>query len=134
MNIWKRSWVWNGQRHHAWRVDWKDSAGRHQRQFRSKVEADLFREKLIKEKHSREYGVLLESSFPDFVNIYEAKKPWRTESYRDRVMSALHLMPFTQFPTAGRSRRIGMSGLPPRSRPRLSARTWPPSPTASSGR
>jgi integrase len=98
MNIWKRSWFWNGQRHHAWRVDWKDSSGRHQRQFGSKVEAELFREKLIKEKHSREYGVLLESSFPDFLEIYEAKKPWRTESYRDRVMSALRLMPFQQFP------------------------------------
>src|SRR5438105_11533784 len=100
MNIWKRSWSWNGQRHHAWRVDWKDLSGRHQRQFRAKVEAELFREKLIKEKHSRDYGVLLASSFPDFLKIYEAKKPWRTESYRGRVMSALHLMPFEQFPTA----------------------------------
>lgn len=100
MNIRKRSWVWQGEKRHAWRVDWKDSSGRHQRQFRSKVEAELFQEKLIKERHSREYGVLLESSFADFLKIYEAKKPWRTESYRGRVMSALGQMPFLQFPTA----------------------------------
>jgi integrase len=98
-NIRKRSWTWNGQRHHAWRVDWKDSSGRHQRQFQSKVEAELFRDKLIKERHSREYGVLLETTFPDFLKVYVVKKPWRTESYRARVMSALGLMPFQQFPT-----------------------------------
>jgi integrase len=99
VNVIKRSWAWQGQRHHAWRVDWKDTSGRHQKQFRSKVEAGLFRDKLIKEKHSREYGVLLESTFRDFLKIYEQKKPWRTESYRERVMSALGVMPFETFPT-----------------------------------
>ncbi len=98
MKIWKRSWVWNGKQHHAWRVDWKDSSGRHQRQFRSKIEAELFQEKLLRERHSREYGVLLNSNFCDFLKIYESKKSWRTESYRERVMSALRLMPFTEFP------------------------------------
>ena len=98
-NIRKRSWTWNGERHHAWRVDWKDASGRHQRQFHSRIEAELFRDKLIKERHSREYGVLLESSFPDFLKIYETRKPWRTDSYRVRMMSALRLVPFEQFPT-----------------------------------
>jgi integrase len=44
--------------------------------------------------------VLLEASFADFLDIYQAKKPWRTESYRERVMSALKIAPFESFPSA----------------------------------
>src|SRR2546428_795644 len=55
---------------------------------------------LIRHHYAQEYGVLLESSFPDFLDIYEAKKSWKTDSYRERVMSALRLMPFEHFPNA----------------------------------
>ena len=48
----------------------------------------------------RDYDVLLETTFSNFLKIYEAKKGWRTESYRERVMSALKLMPFASLPTA----------------------------------
>ena len=100
MNIRKRTWSYKGRKSAAWQVDWSDRTGRrHQQQFKTKQEAELFRDKLIRERYAKEYGVLLEASFSDFLDLYEAKKPWRTESYRDRVMSALRLMPFKEFPS-----------------------------------
>jgi len=101
MNIRKRNWKWRGERRTAWRVDWNDPTGRRrQKQFKTKQEAELFRDKVIRERYAREYGALLKASFPEFVKIYEAKKPWRTDSYRERVMRALKLVPFEEFPTA----------------------------------
>ena len=100
MNIRKRTWTWKGEKAVAWQLDWTDGGKRRQQQFRRRQEAELYRDKLIRERYAREYGVLLEASFPDFLKIYASKKPWRTESYRERVMSALALMPFEQFPTA----------------------------------
>jgi integrase len=82
-------------------VDWRDSSGRRrQRQFKTKDEAKLFRDKLVRERYAKEYGVLLEASFAELLEIYEAKKPWRTESYRERVMRALRLTPFQDLPSA----------------------------------
>jgi integrase len=69
-------------------------------QFATKHEAELYRDSLIRKRYARDYDVLLEASFPKFVEVYEARKPWRTESYRGRVMSALKQMPFARFPTA----------------------------------
>ena len=46
-----------------------------------------------------ENGVRLEASFQEFLEIYEAKKPCRTESYHERVMRALLAMPFAGLPT-----------------------------------
>ncbi len=100
MNIRKRTWTWKGAKAVAWQLDWSDGGKRRQKQFRTRQEADLYRDKLIRQRYACEYDVLLEASFPDFLKIYESKKPWRTESYRERVMSALSLMPFEQFPTA----------------------------------
>jgi len=99
MNIRKRTWTWKGAKAVAWQLDWNDRGKRCQKQFPTRQEAELCRDKLIRERYAREYDVLLEASFPDFLKIYETKKPWRTESYRERVMSALSLMPFEQFPT-----------------------------------
>lgn len=100
MTIRKRTWKWKGQKRQAWRLDWRANGKRRQKQFKTKQEAELFRDKLIRERYAQEYGVLLKSSFRDFLENYEAKKPWRTESYRERVMGALRLMPFEEFPTA----------------------------------
>jgi integrase len=100
MNIRKRTWTWKGAKAVAWQLDWNDEGKRRQKQFRTRQEAELYRDKLIRGRYAREYDVLLEASFPDFLKIYESKKPWRTASYRERVMSALSLMPFEQFPTA----------------------------------
>lgn len=100
MNIRKRTWSWQGEKSVAWQLDWTDGAKRQRKQFGTKQEAELFRDKLIRQHYARDYDVLLEASFPDFLKIYVAKKPWRTDSYRERVMSALHLVPFEQFPTA----------------------------------
>lgn len=100
MNIRKRTWTWQGERGTAWQLDWRDAGGRHQKQFRTRQEAELFRDKLIRERYAHEYDVLLETTFRDFLKIYEARKPWRTESYRERVMSALGQMPFEGLPSA----------------------------------
>jgi integrase/recombinase XerD len=100
MNIRKRTWKWKGERHTAWRVDWTDpTERRRQKQFKTKQEAEFFRDKVIRERYAKEYGVLLKASFEEFLKIYETKKPWRTESYRERVMRALKLVPFEEFPT-----------------------------------
>src|SRR5262245_2645893 len=98
MNIRKRVWTWRGEKRTAWVLDAMDGTRRLRRQFATKQEAELYRDKLIRNHYAGEYGVLLEASFPDFLKVYEAKKPWRTETYRDRVMSALRLMPFDHFP------------------------------------
>ena len=97
MNIRKRTWTWQGAKAVAWQLDSNDGGKRRQKQFRTRQEAELYRDKLIRERYAREYDVLLEASFADFLKIYVAKKPWRTDSYRERVMSALKLMPFEKF-------------------------------------
>ena len=99
MNIRKRSWTHDGKKSIAWLVDWKDRSGRRRHQFATKLEAEHFRDKLIRERYAKEYGVLLEASFSECLKIYEGKKPWRTESYRERVVQALGLAPFGEFPT-----------------------------------
>jgi integrase len=98
MNIRKRTWTWQGEKRTAWLLDSKDGTRRLRKQFATKQEAELYRDRLIRNHYAAEYGVLLEASFADFLDIYEAKKPWRTESYRERVMSALRLVPFEYFP------------------------------------
>jgi integrase len=98
MNIRKRTWTWEGEKHTAWVLDSKEGTRRLRKQFATKQEAELYRDKLIRNHYAEEYGVLLEASFSDFLDIYDAKKPWRTDSYRERVMSALKLMPFDHFP------------------------------------
>jgi integrase len=100
MNLRKRTWNWNGERGSAWQLNWRHEGKRSQKQFRTRQEAELFRDKLIRDRYARDYDVLLEASFADFLDIYEAKKPWRTESYRERVMSALTQVPFEGFPSA----------------------------------
>jgi integrase len=101
MNIRKRTWTWRGDKGTAWVLDAKDGTRRLRKQFATKQEAELYRDKLIRNHYAQDYDVLLEASFAEFLDIYEAKKPWRTDSYRGRVMSALRLMPFQHFPNVG---------------------------------
>ena len=100
MNIRKRTWIWHGEKGTAWQLNWRVAGKRRQKQFRTRQEAEHFRDKLIRERYAREYDVLLETTFPKFLDVYEQKKPWRTETYRERVMSALRLMPFEAMPSA----------------------------------
>jgi integrase len=100
MNIRKRTWTWKGERASAWQLNWRHGGVRHQKQFRTRQEAELYRDKVIRERYARDYDVLLDTTFLEFLKVYEARKPWRTESYRERVMSALRIMPFDALPSA----------------------------------
>src|SRR5687768_1446927 len=100
MNIRKRTWSWQGKKRTAWVLDANDGTRRVRKQFAAKHEAELFRDKLIRSHYAAEYGALLQSGFSEFLALYEQKKFWKTQSYRTRVMSALRLMPFEQFPNA----------------------------------
>jgi hypothetical protein len=100
MNIRKRTWTWKGERASAWQLNWRHGGARHQKQFRTRQEAELYRDKVIRERYACDYDVLLDATFPEFLKLYEARKPWRTESYRERVMSALSIMPFEALPSA----------------------------------
>lgn len=97
MKIRKRTWTRQGEKKTAWRVDWKTPGGRRmQKQFRSRNEAQLFLEKLVKDKHARTYGVLLDPiTFEAFLPTYVAKKVWKTETSRERTSWSLQaLRPF----------------------------------------
>jgi integrase len=107
LRISKRTWTYHGKSSSAWRLDWRDSSGRHKKQFKTQREADLFMKKLIREGEQTEYGVLPEITFDKFVEVYVEKKPWRSDSYRERISSALGLVPF-----AGRAlRAIGRADI-----------------------
>src|SRR5712692_4375643 len=101
MNIRKRTWNRNGTKHTAWVVDARGH-GNKRRQFPTKAEAELYHDKLIRQRYAEEYQVPLDAtiSLKDFLDIYEKKKSWRTESYRARTMSALGLVPFRELPIA----------------------------------
>ena len=96
MKISKRTWTYNGRKASAWRLDWRDASGRHKKQFKTQRSADFHMKKLIREGEQAEYGVLPEITFEKFVEVYTEKKPWRSESYRERVSSALGLVPFAE--------------------------------------
>lgn len=95
MKISKRTWTYHGKKAIAWKVDWRDDSGRRRKkQFHTQREADLYMRKLIREGEQVQYGVLPDITLRDFVKVYVEKKPWRTGSYRERVASALRLLPF----------------------------------------
>ncbi len=91
MNIRKRTWISKGVRKHAWMLDWRPETGRRfRRHFATRQEAELAFAKLRREHHAHEYGTLVDRiSFKDFRKLYEEKKPWRTDTYRERVMISL---------------------------------------------
>lgn len=90
MNIRKRTWSWRGKTNHAYMLDGRVGRRRIRRQFRTRNEAELYRDKLIRERRSEAYGTLLDRiTFKAFVPVYVAKKPWKTATYRERVMVSL---------------------------------------------
>ncbi len=95
MQLSKRRWKYQGQTHSAWLVNWRESGKRHRRQFSTKREAKLFVEKLIRERDAVVYHEPLPGiTLRDFTKVYEQKKLWKTESYRERVLRALRASPF----------------------------------------
>ncbi len=105
MNIRKRTWEYpkdSGKKHAAYQLDWRDGFGRHQKQFATKREAELHRDKIIRQGEAETYGLSPDPhiTFKGFVEVYDAAKTWKTESYRARVLSALGLVPFSRTPLA----------------------------------
>lgn len=100
MNIRKVRWEYpKGSKHYqtAWRLDAR-SRGNGQMQFKTKREAELWRDKLIRDDHAETFGISPEPgiTFKGFVELYGQKKTWKTESYQARMLSALSLVPFAE--------------------------------------
>src|SRR5262245_12503198 len=97
MNITEGYWTYKGVRRKVWRVDARPIGGE-RRQFKGtkagKLEAQLWRDKLVRERHAQEFSVLLpDIVFSDFVTMYSDKKSWRTPGYKTRVLQSLALFP-----------------------------------------
>lgn len=83
-------WTWRGRENRAYVLDGRIGKRRVRKQFQTHREAELYRDKLIREYQSGEYGSLLDRiTFKNFIPIYRAKKPWKTETYRERVLVSL---------------------------------------------
>jgi len=86
----KRTWAYHGVKKTAWLVNWHEDGLRHRRQFPTKREATLFRDKLVQDVEATVYGALKGPiTLKEFVDVYEKAKSWRTDSYRERSTSAL---------------------------------------------
>src|ERR1700675_3221952 len=92
MNVRKIHWLYRGKKALAWGLDCRVDGARIQKQFKSKALAERAYQKLI-QGTDLSPGRLPDISFSDFVKVYGEKKPWRTESYKTRVLSALALFP-----------------------------------------
>ena len=87
MNIRKRTWTWRGEKRVAYQLDWRVSGRRHQKQFATRREVELYRDRMIRERSAEQFGTLIDDAivFDKFSVIYFMKKPWRTETYRARA-------------------------------------------------
>lgn len=87
MNIRKRTWVWHGKPNRGYVLDGRISGRRIRKQFGTRQEAELYRDQLIRERNAERYGALLDETITleDFTKVYFEKKPWRTETYRERA-------------------------------------------------
>jgi integrase len=92
VKIRKVSWLFEGKKGTAWRLDCRVDGQRIQKQFKTKVLAEIAYQKLIQGTDLTP-ARLPSITFKDFVDIYKQKKVWKTESYKDRVVSALGLFP-----------------------------------------
>ena len=87
--VWKRSWRRKGVEHHAWVLDYRQGGKRRRKQFATRQEANLALGKLIQEQREGTYGTVIEGvTFKEFISIYDQKKQWRSETYRERVRIA----------------------------------------------
>lgn len=87
MNIRKRTWRWQGEKHTAWVIDYKDGK-RRRRQFATRLEAELYFSNLLKRKRASAYGVVTDITLKDFYPIFDRAKTWKSASYRERVRIA----------------------------------------------
>ncbi len=95
VTVWKRTWVSNRKKGQAWVVDGREAGRRSRKSFPTRQEAELYRDKLIRERYAAEYGELLDDlTLEQFVDIYNRKKPWKSERYRERVLSSVLNSPF----------------------------------------
>jgi hypothetical protein len=65
VDIRKRTWTWQGERGSAWQLNWRHEGKRHQKQFRTRQEAELYRDKLIRDRSARDYDVPRETRTAD---------------------------------------------------------------------
>lgn len=87
MNIRKRTWTWQGKTHHGYVLDGRRDGRRIRKQFATRREAELFRDTLIRERNAERYGTLVDDgiTFGEFTKLYFEKKPWKTDTYRERA-------------------------------------------------
>jgi len=78
VNIREQSWTYKGEKHTARRFDAR-SRRRGQRQFKTRREAELARDAIIRDHEAGIYGVSLDPNitFKAFVDIYVEKKTGR---------------------------------------------------------
>lgn len=85
MVIRKTSWRYKGVKRSAWRVDARSIGGKRV-QFKTKREAELYRDKLIRERERDVYGVPTKGrTFFDLYQLYMKARDWRSENYRYRT-------------------------------------------------
>jgi integrase len=87
MNIRKRTWTWKGSPNRAYILDGRVGGRRIRKQFPTRQDAERYRDRLIRERNAEVYGALVDDAitFADFTKIYFEKKPWRTDTYRERA-------------------------------------------------
>ncbi len=91
--IWKRTWKVNGVKRQAWVLDYRLGGRRKRRQFPTKEEANLAFTKLIQEQRARAYGTVIEGiTLKEFYKLYDQRKEWRTETWRERVRWAMQAL------------------------------------------
>src|SRR5260370_13932798 len=87
MNIRKRSWIWKGKPSRGYVLDGRIAGRRIRKQFQTRQEAELYRDQVIRERNSERYGAILDETITleEFTKSYFEKKPWRTDTYRERA-------------------------------------------------
>src|SRR5262245_16861173 len=93
MNIRKVRWTYKGETHTAYRLDAR-SHGKGQTQYKTKKEAELARDAIIRGYEQETYGALSDITVKDFLERYEKDRPWKTDSYKERVFRSLAHLPF----------------------------------------
>lgn len=92
MKIRKRRWVWRGKVSTAWVLDCRVDGKRIRKHFPTRQEAEAYW--LRVRRDGVDGGPSSDIMLSDLVEVYEQKKPWRTESYRERSLRALRNVPF----------------------------------------
>ena len=88
---------------------WPYRGRRIRKQFGTRQEAELYRDQLIRHRNAEHYGALVDDTMTlaEFAAVYFAKKPWRTDTYRERADYAVEALK----PTFGRGAAGGDHAL-----------------------